>query len=622
MAQKKISAERLKFFVRSQAKTFLGKPNINSVGIGYKISGGKRTKQLSIQFTVDEKIALEGLESIGAEEIPKEFVIDNIRIPTDVIERNFKPSAKLISAESKLQSSASRKSFVDPIQPGVSISHPSGTAGTAGCVVYDSASAEPLLLSNWHVLHGESAQIGDPIVQPGPHDDNRIEKNIAGRLVRSHLGLAGDCAVAEIDARGLEDEIVELDVAIDSIGEPELDDKVVKSGRTTEVTHGIVTRVHVTAQINYGSRLNPNVVEIGCFEIEPDPRKPALNNEISMGGDSGSAWINKESGKTTTMMVGLHFAGEVGDVREHALACYPSSVFEKLAITPQPTSTPQAERFKTGYLNSFIGKNVFLPKPLLKSVKDDLLDVDGETVFHYTHFSLAMSKSRKLARWVAWNIDGGSLKRLGRKNIRFKKDPNLPDEAQLGNEIYKNNPLDRGHLARRADLTWGSYSEAQQANKDSFFFTNIAPQHADFNQSKAGGIWGEIENAIFANVDLEDLKVSVMAGPIFTDRDGTHRGAKIPRSFWKAIYFRERGQSTVRVRAYVLSQEDLVSGIEALELPEFAVFEVPVNDLQDMIGLDLLNAKAPRSSQSSDTESLYTSKSKLRRIESASKIIS
>jgi len=621
MGQKKPNVESLKRYVRSKAKHFLEKPNINSIGIGYKIRGGKRTKQLSIQFTVDEKVALEGLESIGTEEIPKELNIDGVNIPTDILERAFKPSAKWINAESKLQSAASRKSFVDPIRPGVSISHPSGTAGTAGCVVYDVDSGEPLMLSNWHVLHGETAQIGDPIVQPGPHDNNNIEQNIAGSLVRSHLGIAGDCAVAEIDGRGLDDEVLDLGVVIDSIGEPELDDKVVKSGRTTDVTHGIVTRINVTAQINYGSYSRPNLVEIGCFEIEPDPRKPARNNEISMGGDSGSVWINKEGGKASTMMLGLHFAGEVGNAREHALACYPGSVFEKLSITPQPNLAPKSERFKVGFSTSFIGKNVFLPKPLIKSVKDDLLEVGGKKVFHYTHFSLSMSKSRKLARWVAWNIDGGSLKKLNRNHIRFRKDPNIPDDAQLGNEIYKNNPLDRGHLARRADLIWGPRSEAEQANKDSFFFTNIVPQHKNFNQSAAGGVWGEIENAIFADVELEDLKVSVMAGPIFSERDSVYRGAKIPKSFWKAIYFRERDQSTIRVRAYVLSQEDLVSGFEALELPEFAVFEVPINDLQDKIGLDLLNARAPRSSRGRQTESLSAETTKFRKVENVATII-
>jgi hypothetical protein len=50
------------------------------------------------------------------------------------------------------------------------------------------------------------------------------------------------------------------------------------------------------------------------------------------------------------------------------------------------------------------------------------------------------------------------------------------------------NGLDRGHLARRADLVWGSLPVARKANIDSFYFTNITPQVDDFNQSVRNGV--------------------------------------------------------------------------------------------------------------------------------------
>lgn len=55
---------------------------------------------------------------------------------------------------------------------------------------------------------------------------------------------------------------------------------------------------------------------------------------------------------------------------------------------------------------------VALPQPASRSVKADLAVVNGRAVVDYTHFSLAMSKSRRFVRWVAWNIDGGSIKRI------------------------------------------------------------------------------------------------------------------------------------------------------------------------------------------------------------------
>ena len=203
------------------------------------------------------------------------------------------------------------------------------------------------------------------------------------------------------------------------------------------------------------------------------------------------------------------------------------------------------------------------------------------------HFSLTLSKKRKFARWVAWNIDGGSLRKLSRKNIKFKKDSRLPAKAQVGNELYKNNPLDRGHIARRADLLWGPFPEAKRANSDSFFYTNITPQHQAFNQSGANGIWGELENAIFADTDVEDLRISVMGGPLFSEDDPVYRGVQLPKQFWKVIYFKEQGDQEITVKGYMLTQADLLNQLEVLELPEFSVYELTLNRICEMTGLKL-----------------------------------
>jgi endonuclease G len=210
-----------------------------------------------------------------------------------------------------------------------------------------------------------------------------------------------------------------------------------------------------------------------------------------------------------------------------------------------------------------------------------------------------MSQSRKFARWVAWNIDGKAIQKISRTGISFRKDPNLPATAQVGDELYSNNSLDKGHIARRADLVWGTPAEAAAANIDSFFFTNITPQHSKFNQSGAKGIWGMLEDAIFADIDVNDLKISVMGGPVLSDSDPVYRNIKIPRQFWKIIYYRETNQTTVRAKAYLLSQGDLLNQLEALELPEFRVYEVSLTRITDLTGLkfplgEVKSGKGPR----------------------------
>jgi endonuclease G len=87
--------------------------------------------------------------------------------------------------------------------------------------------------------------------------------------------------------------------------------------------------------------------------------------------------------------------------------------------------------------------------------------------------------------------------------------------------------------------------------------------------------------------------VSVIGGPIFSDTDPVYRGVRVPKRFWKVIYYREAGDESVKAKGYVLTQDDLLNRIEALELPEFAVYEVPIPRIADMTGLGLSPASAP-----------------------------
>jgi endonuclease G len=584
MAAKKTAKGRdelmasLRRFIRAKGSDFLRDGNVSSIGVGYKQLDGKPTKEISVQFTVRRKARPEELEALGTTPLPAVIVVDGVEVPTDVLEREYKPDFKVVAEASTVE----RKTRIDPIAPGASIGHVRVSAGTIGCIVYDKADGTPYVLSNWHVLHGSGGALGEDVVQPGPHDDNRVDRNRIGKLVRSYLGKAGDCAIASIEDRAFDATAMELGVAVTRIGEPELGDKVVKSGRTTGVTHGVVRRVDTLVKIDYGGTAGE--CQIGGFEIGVDERNPSADGEISSGGDSGAAWIFKlGNGRPSKVLAGLHFAGEGGgDPDEHSVACLPRSVFEKLEVTLDPpavvAATPTVAA--AGYDVDFLGTRVEAPA-LTASTEADALLVDGTERIDYTHFSLAMSKSRKFALWVAWNIDGGSLKKLDRSGIPFLKDPRVPAEFQAGDELYRNNRLDRGHIARRADLIWGSDAVAGRANTDSFFFTNITPQMDDFNQSAKAGLWGRLEDALFADVEVDDLRVSVSGGPVFNADDRVFRNVALPREFWKVITFAEAG--VLKTKAFLLTQN--LNQLEALDLDEFRVFQVTIAELEQRTGL-------------------------------------
>lgn len=588
----------LKSYVRAKSQHLLANPQITSVGIGYSVPKGKTTPELSLQFTVDRTAVPQTLGATPESTIPDSIEVDGVMVPTAILSRTFRPSYVKVA----LQSKDPRKSRAEIVAPGMSVGNLWTSAGTIGAFVRDRESGKVMLLSNWHVLQGSRANIGVEVVQPGRHDDNRVDLNRIGQLVRSHLGAAGDCAIASVSGRSVSADVLELGVRVRSIGDPELGDRVVKSGRTTGVTYGRVERVEVNAKLNYGDGISET---IGGFEIGIDPMAPPADGEISQGGDSGAAWLAVDAdGRPTDVMLGLHFAGDDdGTSSEFALACYARSVMTALEVEPlseaQLESPSLADGIapRDGYDPSFVG--VTLPVPRFRAARErDLAELDGSTEIPYCHFSVWLSKSRKYPLCVAWNIDGSRFKRLKRASFRVDRRGEL-EEFQLTNPIYVNNVLDRGHIARRADLCWGPLKEARQANYDSFYFTNIAPQHESFNQSTDdgddpdGGVWGRLENTIFDSEEPHDLRISVVAGPVFSSKDVAFRQddqeTRLPNEFWKVIAFKDdRDGGEVKVYAFLLTQAHLVAPLrvpQGLELDEWLWARISLRELQERTGV-------------------------------------
>ncbi|WP_157682878.1 DNA/RNA non-specific endonuclease [Nocardioides scoriae] len=110
-----------------------------------------------------------------------------------------------------------------------------------------------------------------------------------------------------------------------------------------------------------------------------------------------------------------------------------------------------------GYEIAFLGRDLEIALPtVVPSLEANLVHLDGSPSIPYTRFSLSMSRSRRLARWVAWNIDGANFEfadSISRDGVDCRPDPRLPLDVQtLEDVVYATNSLDRGHLARRADL--------------------------------------------------------------------------------------------------------------------------------------------------------------------------
>ena len=254
-------------------------------------------------------------------------------------------------------------------------------------------------------------------------------------------------------------------------------------------------------------------------------------------------------------------------------------------------------RNRAGYDSSFLGKELPLPE-LGSSIKDKVAmrtDKPGEYVLPYTHFSIVMNGERKQCFYTISNIDGATHQDLPRSG-KWELDGRIPRECQLGNEAYRNNDIDKGHMVRRLDPCWGD--DPLRASRDTFSYCNATLQHGALNQKE----WLCLENHVLdsATTGKEKQKLTVITGPIFSENDpkfdnkGRMKEAtQIPMKFFKTVVWNDGGK--LKSASFVLSQEDIINKDHSLfkskgvDPGRFSVYQVPQKQLEQMTDLHFGN---------------------------------
>jgi hypothetical protein len=266
--------------------------NIVAVGISEKESDGKPAGKLALTFYVERKVPLEELTPETA--VPG--TVPNPLSGSEAITTDVKVIGKM-----RPELNATRSRF----QPGNSVAHIDAKSGTFGAVVKKGKDFH--ILSNSHVLAlGGLARKGDSIVYPGPSDGGAMSADLVAKLTGFKKFIMGDgypnrvdCAIAKPTAERLADlmaEIKGLGLPSGTI-KPVRGMKVMKVGRTTGKTTGVIQDVHFRFTLDYEGEIG----EVGFVD-------QVLCSRYTEGGDSGSLVIDKATGRA----VGLHFAGASG----------------------------------------------------------------------------------------------------------------------------------------------------------------------------------------------------------------------------------------------------------------------------------------------------------------------
>jgi hypothetical protein len=283
--------------------------NVHATGVGVRVRGGEvHPEDFVIKVYVFDKIDLgANTPSLTAQRY-KDVEIDVEHLP--IQEALMATGAPGIPNRQRHR----------PIPGGVSIA-PINEAfvGTLGCFLRRVASGTEQIfaLSNNHVMADVNRlPIGTPIVQPGPEiAPSQIGDVFAALSAFTPVQFPTakltpvvnrfDAAIAIVADRNLISTRTILGIAnyTPTLQAPVPGMRVIKSGRTTGVTTGVITATRVNGvQINYGTRTNPRIATFNdTIEIIGDAGVP-----FSDRGDSGSVILNRDTGRP----VALLFAGD------------------------------------------------------------------------------------------------------------------------------------------------------------------------------------------------------------------------------------------------------------------------------------------------------------------------
>lgn len=224
---------------------------------------------------------------------------------------------------------------------------------------------------------------------------------------------------------------------------------------------------------------------------------------------------------------------------------------------------------------------------------DHYVTMDGVQILNY---ALEWDNTKRHANWVAFTFDTTTSADNVKRTNAWSADPKLPTEMQVQESDHKNDGFDRGHLCASEDRVY-----LKEANKQTFYYSNISPQLKDFN----GGFWRKLETRVQTwgrstadgvydkvyvtkggtlNKLLKNFKgTTVDGGTPTTDANGfTIHGLACPEYYFMAV-LSQKDDVFHAIAFLVPHKEGMTENPSSDELKEYVV---SVDKLEEETGID------------------------------------
>ena len=149
----------------------------------------------------------------------------------------------------------------------------------------------------------------------------------------------------------------------------------------------------------------------------------------------------------------------------------------------------------------------------------------GELVKH-NHYWLSYSEPHEQSGWVYYELTAAEALGSFDRTDNFRIDP-IVSTGSAPLDYYVGSGYDRGHLAPAGDMAF-----SEKAMSESFYMSNMSPQHPSFNR----GTWKKLETLV-RNWAIEDGNLYVVTGGVLSDELTSVPGTSlsIPDFYYKVV---------------------------------------------------------------------------------------
>ena len=211
--------------------------------------------------------------------------------------------------------------------------------------------------------------------------------------------------------------------------------------------------------------------------------------------------------------------------------------------------------------------SVFFAGPPVRTGAPAVADVQ---MINRENFVIGWSPSLKHPLWVAYHVPVEKAYEAG-KRPPFRADPSAAGSPAAS--AYKGTGYDRGHMAPNYAIATRFGTEAQ---KDTFYMSNISPQRPGLNR----GPWREVEHRIADLWTAKYGEIWVIVGCVPGDvEDRLPSGIDVPKAYWQLIV--SKADDGVRALALYMPGDIPFSAFPVHNI-------VTVDELERRTGLDLL----------------------------------